>query len=64
VKVIPKSAVGAGDSFLAAMTLALSQGRDPEDAFVFGSAVGTAAVLTMAPSFAVGTMLRGYTRRL
>ena len=47
VKVTPKSAVGAGDSFLAAMTLGLSQGRDPEDAFALGAAVGTAAVLTM-----------------
>jgi 6-phosphofructokinase 2 len=47
VKVIPKSAVGAGDSFLAAMTLGLSQGRDPEDAFALGVAAGTAAVLTM-----------------
>jgi 6-phosphofructokinase 2 len=47
VKVTPKSTVGAGDSFLAAMTLALSQGRDAKDAFALGVAAGTAAVLTM-----------------
>ena len=46
IKVVPKSAVGAGDSFLAGMTLGLSQGRSPEDAFVLGMAAGTAAVLT------------------
>lgn len=43
----PKSAVGAGDSFVAAMTLALAQGRPPADAFALGVAAGTAAVLTM-----------------
>lgn len=41
-----KSAVGAGDSFLAAMTLGLAQGRTPEDAFAYGMAAGAAAVLT------------------
>ena len=47
VKVTPKSAVGAGDSFLAAMTFGLAQGRDPEDAFLLAAAAGTAAVLSM-----------------
>jgi 6-phosphofructokinase 2 len=47
LKVEPRSAVGAGDSFLAAMTLGLAQGRDPEDAFALGVAAGTAAVVTM-----------------
>jgi 6-phosphofructokinase 2 len=46
-KVEPKSAVGAGDSFLAAMTLGLAQGRTPEDAFTWAVATGTATVLTM-----------------
>jgi 6-phosphofructokinase 2 len=41
-----KSAVGAGDSFLAAMTYALSCGRDPVHAFRYGIAAGAAAVLT------------------
>jgi 6-phosphofructokinase 2 len=40
------SAVGAGDSFLAAMTLALALGATPEIAFKRGVAAGTAAVLT------------------
>jgi 6-phosphofructokinase 2 len=47
VKVEAKSAVGAGDSFLAAMTFGLAQGRSPEDSFALGVAAGTAAVLTM-----------------
>jgi len=44
--VTAKSAVGAGDSFVAAMTFALAQGRAPEDALAFGIAAGTAAVLS------------------
>jgi 6-phosphofructokinase 2 len=43
----PKSAVGAGDSFVGAMTLGLAQGRTPKDAFALALAAGTAAVLTM-----------------
>jgi 6-phosphofructokinase 2 len=46
VPVEAKSAVGAGDSFLAAMTFALACGRDPVDAFRYGIAAGAAAVLT------------------
>lgn len=45
LKVDVRSAVGAGDSFLAAMTLALAQGIAPEEAFRWGVAAGTAAVL-------------------
>jgi 6-phosphofructokinase 2 len=41
-----RSAVGAGDSFVAAMTLALQRGATAEEAFVYGMAAGTAAVLT------------------
>lgn len=41
-----KSAVGAGDSFLGAMTFALAEGRAVADAFVLGMAAGAAAVLT------------------
>jgi 6-phosphofructokinase 2 len=41
-----KSAVGAGDSFVAAMTLGLARGRAPEDAFAYAVAAGTAAVLS------------------
>ena len=43
----PKSAVGAGDSFVAAMTLGLAEGRTAKDAFTLAVAAGTAAVLTM-----------------
>jgi 6-phosphofructokinase 2 len=39
-----RSAVGAGDSFVAAMTLALSRGRSPEDALAYGVAAGAATV--------------------
>jgi 6-phosphofructokinase 2 len=46
-KVKPRSAVGAGDSFVGAMTLGLAQGRTPEDAFAVAVATGTATVLTM-----------------
>lgn len=41
-----RSAVGAGDSFVAAMTLKLAQGAPVEEAFMYGIAAGTAAVLT------------------
>ncbi|MBJ6127464.1 1-phosphofructokinase family hexose kinase [Microvirga splendida] len=41
-----RSAVGAGDSFVAGMTFALARGVPPEDAFRWGIAAGTAAVLT------------------
>ena len=40
-----RSAVGAGDSFLAAMVFALSAGWDVVDAFRFGIAGGAAAVM-------------------
>lgn len=42
-----RSAVGAGDSFVAAMTLALARGEPVDQAFAFGVATGTATVLTM-----------------
>lgn len=41
-----RSAVGAGDSFLAALTLALVQGRPLRAALAYGVASGTAAVLS------------------
>ena len=46
-KIKPRSAVGAGDSFVGAMTLGLAQGRTPMDAFVLAVATGTATVLTV-----------------
>ena len=39
-----RGAVGAGDSFVAAMTLSLALGRKPADAFAWGMAAGAAAV--------------------
>jgi 6-phosphofructokinase 2 len=39
-----RGASGAGDSFIAAMTLALARGAAPEDAFAWGSAAGGATV--------------------
>lgn len=41
-----RSAVGAGDSFLATMLAALARGCDPVDAFRYGMAGGAASVLT------------------
>ncbi|MBV1798656.1 1-phosphofructokinase family hexose kinase [Siccirubricoccus sp. G192] len=38
-------AVGAGDSFLAAMVLMLSRGESPREAFAWGMAAGAAAVM-------------------
>ena len=38
-------AVGAGDSFLAAMVLALARGEGPREAFAWGLAAGAAAVM-------------------
>jgi 6-phosphofructokinase 2 len=46
LEVEARSAVGAGDSFLAAMVHALALGKEPEVAFRFGIAAGAAAVLT------------------
>lgn len=42
----PKSAVGAGDSFLAALTLDLVRGNDLHHALRYGVAAGTATLLT------------------
>ena len=41
-----QTAVGAGDSFVAAVTLAFGQGRSLEHALAYGVAAGTAAVLS------------------
>jgi 6-phosphofructokinase 2 len=42
-----RSAVGAGDSFVAAMTLGLALGRPLDEAFALGVAAGTATVTTI-----------------
>jgi 6-phosphofructokinase 2 len=46
-EVEPKSAVGAGDSFVGAMILGIAEGRSLRDAFTLAVATGTATVLTM-----------------
>lgn len=45
-KVEAKSAVGAGDSFVAAMVHKLALGAEPFEAFRYGMAAGAAAVMT------------------
>jgi len=42
--VVVRGASGAGDSFVAAMTLSLARGNAPEEAFTWGSAAGGATV--------------------
>ena len=46
IKVRERSAVGAGDSFVAGMVWRLMQGADVADAFRFGLCAGSAAVMT------------------
>jgi len=46
IKVHEQSSIGAGDSFMGAMALALQQDRTVHQAFLFGMAAGTAALLT------------------
>lgn len=46
IEVPVQSAVGAGDSFVAAMTWALAEGRSMEQSFRFGLAAGAATVMT------------------
>jgi len=46
VKVRVRSAVGAGDSFVAGMTTQLASGKSLEEAFRYGIAAGAAAVMT------------------
>ncbi|MCR4283046.1 MAG: 1-phosphofructokinase family hexose kinase [Bauldia sp.] len=45
-KVEARSAVGAGDAFVGAMTLAIAEGRPIEDALMFATAAGAATALT------------------
>lgn len=56
-----RSAVGAGDSFLAGMVWALMEGKDAEEAFRFGIAAGAAAAMTPGTELCriedIGTLL-------
>ena len=60
--VIVNGTVGAGDSFLAGMVMALAAGRAPEDAFAWGIAAGAASVTvpgTANPDWITVERLRG-----
>jgi 6-phosphofructokinase 2 len=52
IKVDAKSAVGAGDSMVAAITLALARGEAIEEAVRYGMAAGAATLLTPATELA------------
>lgn len=53
-----ESAVGAGDSFLAAMVHSLASGRTPAEAFHFGIAAGAAATLRTGTDLARAADIR------
>ncbi len=52
VRIEAASAVGAGDSFVAGMLFALTEGKDDMEAFRFGLAAGSAAVLRAGANLA------------
>lgn len=52
IEIDAKSAVGAGDSFLAGMVFKLAGGAGAEEAFRYGMAAGAAAVLTPGTNLA------------
>lgn len=58
VSVEAASAVGAGDSFLAAMVHALASGQEAADAFRFGLAAGAAAALSPGTDLAAPEDIR------
>lgn len=63
-EVAVKSAVGAGDSFLGAMVLALAQGRAPDDALMLAVAAGTATAMTPGTQLCRRTDVDAMHRRL
>lgn len=52
-EVVPVSAIGAGDSLVAGLALALERGWSPADALRFGVAAGSAALLTPGTQLAL-----------
>ncbi len=62
VPVRPKSAVGAGDSFVAAMTLGLARGWRTEEAFALGMDAGAATVLTAGTEAVGAKTWNGFTQ--
>ena len=62
LEVVENGTVGAGDSFLAGLVMALSEGRSAEDALAWGVATGAAAVTvpgTASPDRLLVERLRG-----
>lgn len=59
-----RGAVGAGDSFLAAMVLSLSRGDPPETALAWGSAAGAAAVMSTGTAHPARGQIEALFRRL
>lgn len=57
-------AVGAGDSFCAAMTLALARGETPQSAFAWGMAAGAAAVMRPGTAQPRRADIEAFRRRL
>ena len=59
-----RGAVGAGDSFLAAMVLSLSRGDPPATALAWGSAAGAAAVMSTGTAHPARGQIEALFRRL
>ncbi|MFT8247205.1 1-phosphofructokinase family hexose kinase [Roseomonas sp. BN140053] len=59
-----RGTVGAGDSFVAGMTLALARGESPEEAFAWGVATGAAAVSRVGTAHPERTAVEALRRRI
>jgi 6-phosphofructokinase 2 len=59
-----RGAVGAGDSFLAAMVLALARGEGPAEALTWGTAAGAAAVMNTGTAHPARGQIEALFRRM
>jgi len=59
-----RGAVGAGDSFMAAMLWSLARGESPAEALVWGSAAGAAAVMSTGTAHPARAQIDALARRL
>jgi 6-phosphofructokinase 2 len=59
-----RGAVGAGDSFLAAMVLALARGEGPAEALAWGTAAGAAAVMNTGTAHPARGQIEALFRRM